>query len=111
MPLLKKEGQSAPGLPRSTITPKITVKRRDNGRLEYHYTHDNKPSYSSLKPLVIADNDMMHIQGFGLDGICGMMTLKTGHEVFGFAMSLETNGSALFPERHAGIQFYFLKIF
>ncbi|SPP32472.1 hypothetical protein ARAF_2637 [Arsenophonus endosymbiont of Aleurodicus floccissimus] len=76
----------------------ITVTRRDNGRLEYHYTEKTKPGYTSLKPRVIADNDMMHIRGFGLDGVCGMIPLKSGREVFGSAMSLETTAARYFQK-------------
>ncbi|WP_334472997.1 phage portal protein [Arsenophonus sp. PmNCSU2021_1] len=93
----KKVGQRLVSLV-PLLPQNIIVKRRDNGRLEYHYTHDSKPGYSSLKPRVIADNDMMHIRGFGLDGICGMMPLKTGREVFGSAMSLETTAARYFQK-------------
>ncbi|WP_174891637.1 phage portal protein [Candidatus Hamiltonella defensa] len=75
----------------------ITVIRRNNGRLEYHDT-ENPRGDPSLKPRVIADNDMMHIRGFGLDGVCGMMPLKSGREVFGSAMSLETTAARYFQK-------------
>ncbi len=60
-------------------------------------TKDRKPGYSLSKPRVIADNNTIHIRGFWLDGIYGMMLLKMGRRVFGFANVARNNGGAVFP--------------
>lgn len=69
----------------------MTVKRLENGRLEYKYTVKGKPR-------VIAEDDMMHIRGFGLDGVCGMLPVSTGKEIFGAAMSAEEAAAKVFAQ-------------
>lgn len=69
----------------------MTVKRLENGRLEYKYTVKGQPR-------VIAEDDMMHIRGFGLDGVCGMLPVSTGKEIFGAAMSAEEAAAKVFAQ-------------
>ncbi|EDG5133415.1 phage portal protein, partial [Salmonella enterica subsp. enterica serovar Derby] len=44
----------------------MVVKRLDSGQLQYSYTENGKQR-------IIPVNRIMHIRGFGLDGVCGMM--------------------------------------
>jgi HK97 family phage portal protein len=44
---------------------------------------------------------MMHIRGFGLDGVCGMIPMSTGRNVMGAAMSVEESAAKIFEN---GIQ-------
>lgn len=74
----------------------MTVKRLENGQLEYRYIDDVGHLTSSLTPRVIPAKNMMHIKGFGLDGMCGIQPLKAGREVFGSALSLETTAAKYF---------------
>lgn len=69
----------------------MTVKRLDTGRLEYKYTLDGKPR-------VIAEDDLMHIRGFGLDGVCGMLPVTTGKEILGGAISAEEAAAKVFAQ-------------
>lgn len=67
----------------------MVVKRLDNGRLEYTYTEGKNKR-------VIPVERMMHIRGFGLDGICGLMPTQVGIDVFGAAMSLDEAAAKIF---------------
>lgn len=72
----------------------MVVKRLDNGDLEYTYTENGSNR-------VIPVKNMMHIRGFGLDGVCGMMPMRTGRDVFGSAMAVEESAAKIFEN---GIQ-------
>ncbi|MFT2928417.1 phage portal protein [Enterobacter sp. HK-058-C-ECC] len=67
----------------------MVVKRLDNGRLQYTYTENGIPRN-------IAPDRMMHIRGFGLDGVCGMMPTMAGVDVFGAAMSVDEAAAKIF---------------
>ena len=67
----------------------MVVKRLDTGRLEYTYTEDGKKR-------VIPEKNLMHIRGFGLDGVCGMMPMMTGRDVIGAAMAVEESAAKIF---------------
>ncbi|WP_318393506.1 phage portal protein [Enterobacter sp.] len=67
----------------------MVVKRLDNGRLEYTYTEDGQKR-------VIPEKNMMHIRGFGLDGVCGMMPMMAGRDVIGAAMAVEESAAKIF---------------
>lgn len=72
----------------------MVVKRLDNGLLEYTYTE------SKVKRVIPVKN-MMHIRGFGLDGVCGMMPMMSGRDVIGSALSVEQSAAKIFEN---GIQ-------
>ncbi|KGD84915.1 portal protein [Pantoea stewartii subsp. indologenes] len=72
----------------------MVVKRLDNGLLEYTYTE------SKVKRVIPVKN-MMHIRGFGLDGVCGMMPMMAGRDVIGSALSVEQSAAKIFEN---GIQ-------
>ncbi|MCU5775223.1 phage portal protein [Winslowiella arboricola] len=67
----------------------MVVKRLESGLLEYTYT-DGK-----IKNVIPAKN-IMHIRGFGLDGVCGMMPMMTGRDVIGAAMAVEESAAKIF---------------
>lgn len=67
----------------------MVVKRLDNGQLEYTYTENGNKR-------VIPVKTMMHIRGFGLDGMCGLMPMNTGRDVFGSAMAIEESAAKVF---------------
>lgn len=67
----------------------MVVKRLDNRRLEYTYTEGGKER-------VIPEKNLMHIRGFGLDGVCGMMPMMTGRDVIGAAMAVEESAAKIF---------------
>lgn len=69
----------------------MTVKRLDTGRLEYKYTTKGQTR-------VIPEADLMHIRGFGLDGVCGMLPVSTGKEIFGAAISAEEAAAKVFAQ-------------
>ncbi|EKO4983787.1 phage portal protein [Escherichia coli] len=67
----------------------MVVKRLETGRLEYTYTEDGKKR-------VIPEKNLMHIRGFGLDGVCGMMPMMAGRDVIGAAMAVEESAAKIF---------------
>ncbi|MEI2264228.1 phage portal protein [Erwinia sp. CGal63] len=67
----------------------MVVKRLDNGNLEYTYTE-------AQAQRVIPVKNLMHIRGFGLDGVCGMMPMAEGRDVIGSAMAIEESAAKLF---------------
>ncbi|EDU1088604.1 phage portal protein [Salmonella enterica] len=67
----------------------MVVKRLTTGALEYKYTENGNER-------VIPVKNIMHIRGFGLDGVCGMMPMKTGRDVIGSAMAIEESAAKIF---------------
>lgn len=67
----------------------MVVKRLDSGKLQYTYT-DNGVQRN------IPVDRMMHIRGFGLDGVCGMMPTMAGVDVFGAAMAVDEAAAKIF---------------
>lgn len=67
----------------------MLVKRLPTGKLEYTYTENGAKR-------VIPVDRMMHIRGFGLDGVCGMMPLSSGRDVFGAAMAVDEAAAKIF---------------
>lgn len=67
----------------------MVVKRLDNGNLEYTYTEIQAQR-------VIPARNIMHIRGFGLDGVCGMMPMMVGRDVIGSAMAVEESAAKIF---------------
>ncbi|WP_261666898.1 phage portal protein [Erwinia mallotivora] len=80
----KKLVSLVPLLPQNMV-----VKRLDNGNLQYTYTE------VKAKREIPVQN-IMHIRGFGLDGVCGMMPMMTGRDVIGAAMSVEESAAKIF---------------
>ncbi|XBS71151.1 phage portal protein [Acerihabitans sp. KWT182] len=72
----------------------MVVRRLDNGLLEYTYT-------DRTGKRVIPLNRIMHIRGFGLDGVCGLMPMSAGRDVVGAAMAVEESAAKIFEN---GIQ-------
>lgn len=71
----------------------MTVKRLDTGRLEYTYRDPDKGTER-----VIDEKALMHVRGFGLDGVCGMLPVRTGQNVFGAAMSADEAAAGIFAK-------------
>ncbi len=69
----------------------VTVKRLPTGRLEYTYTEEGSRR-------VIPERDIVHIRGFGLDGVTGMMPVNTGKEVIGSAIAADEASSKVFAQ-------------
>ncbi len=69
----------------------MVVKRLDTGRLEYTYTENGQQR-------VIGEKDLMHIRGFGLDGVCGLLPVNTGRDIFGAAMSADEAAAKVFAQ-------------
>ncbi|EHM42938.1 MULTISPECIES: phage portal protein [Hafnia] len=67
----------------------MVVKRSDNGLLQYTYTENG--AKRDIPP-----DRMMHIRGFGLDGVCGMMPLQAGKDVIGAAMAVDEAAAKIF---------------
>lgn len=67
----------------------MTVKRLESGRLKYTYTENGTERE-------IPEKSLMHIRGFGLDGVCGMLPVTAGRDVIGAAMSAEEAAAKVF---------------
>ncbi|WP_272582575.1 phage portal protein [Providencia sp. PROV257] len=75
------------------LLPQNMVVKRDeaSGMLEYKYT-DPFTKEERMVPI----KNMMHIRGFGMDGICGMIPIQTGRNVIGSALSVEESAAKIF---------------
>ncbi|ROR60508.1 UNVERIFIED_ORG: HK97 family phage portal protein [Providencia alcalifaciens] len=70
----------------------MVVKRNEaSGILEYKYTDP-----FTKKERMVPIKNMMHIRGFGMDGICGMIPIQTGRDVIGSALSVEESAAKIF---------------
>ncbi|MEX9896577.1 phage portal protein [Providencia rettgeri] len=70
----------------------MVVKRNEaSGMLEYKYTDP-----FTKKERMVPIKNMMHIRGFGMDGICGMIPIQTGRDVIGSALSVEESAAKIF---------------
>ncbi|AMR17047.1 TPA: phage portal protein [Klebsiella pneumoniae] len=67
----------------------MVVKRLDSGKLQYTYADNGVQR-------IIPVERMMHIRGFGLDGVCGMMPTMAGVDVFGAAMAVDEAAAKIF---------------
>lgn len=68
----------------------VTVSRnKTTGQLEYRYTKDGVERK-------IDEKDIMHIRGFGIDGVMGVFTISKGRETFGTAMAAEQSAGKFF---------------
>lgn len=67
----------------------MVVKRLDDGSLQYTYTETSSQRVIPVKKI-------MHIRGFGLDGVCGMMPMMAGRDVIGAAMAVEESAAKIF---------------
>lgn len=70
----------------------VAVKRNDAGRLIYEVA-DGKGGKRTLQA-----DDVMHIRGFGLDGICGMQPVDTGRQVIGAATAANEASAKMFAQ-------------
>ncbi|MBN6366595.1 phage portal protein [Providencia rettgeri] len=75
------------------LLPQNMVVKRDeaSGMLEYKYTDP-----FTKKERIVPIKNMMHIRGFGMDGICGMIPILTGRNVIGSALSVEESAAKIF---------------
>lgn len=55
----------------------VSVRRNDAGALEYEVA-DQKGGKRTLSA-----DDVMHVRGFGLDGVCGLQPIAVGREIVG----------------------------
>lgn len=69
----------------------MVVQRIENGSLQYTYAENGGTRN-------IPENNLMHIRGFGLDGVTGMMPVGNGADVIGSAISLEEAAGKIFDQ-------------
>lgn len=68
----------------------VTVKRLDNGLLDYQCVEqggENRP---------IPVKNMMHIRGFGLDGVVGLTPIQVGRNILGSAIATDETAAKIF---------------
>jgi HK97 family phage portal protein len=75
------------------LPQRVSVKRLDNGALEYRYVDP-----LTGKQRIIDENRMMHIRGFGIDGVCGCLPIMTGKNVLGAAAASEEAAAKVFSQ-------------
>lgn len=69
----------------------VILKRNAAGGLDYEVTEDGKPRE-------ILEKKMMHIRGFGLDGMIGLSTVAVGRDAFGAAMAADEASGKMFSQ-------------
>lgn len=74
------------------LLPQAVVVKRDKAtrRLVYHVRE------SGLEERVLQADDVMHIRGFGLDGMCGLQPIHTGREIIGSATAANEASAKVF---------------
>lgn len=65
------------------------TRNKATGKLEYRYTKDGETR-------LIDEKNIMHIRGFGIDGVMGVFTIDKGRETFGTAMAAEQSAGKFF---------------
>lgn len=68
---------------------RVKVARHKESRRKYYVVDGNVD-----RPLT--DDDLLHIPGFGYDGICGVSPIRAAREGVGLAMAAETFGGKMF---------------
>lgn len=74
------------------ILPQNVTVRREKGRLVYDVM-DGLGGKRTLKA-----DDVMHIRGFGLDGICGLQPVIEGREILGAATAANEASAKIFAQ-------------
>ncbi|WP_426577622.1 phage portal protein [Xenorhabdus stockiae] len=72
----------------------MTVKRLPSGEIEYTYADTTGKNPGERR--VIPAKHMMHIRGFGVDGLSGLIPVKTGRDVIGAALSTDEAAAKVF---------------
>ena len=67
----------------------MSVRRNAAGRLEYAYTESGARR-------MIPESDIMHIRGFGIDGVAGLNPVQFGRDVLGAAMAADEAAGKVF---------------
>ncbi|MDW9759200.1 phage portal protein [Sinorhizobium meliloti] len=77
----------------AALTPlrpdRVSVRRLENGNLEYRWTMDGENHVGS-------DRAILHIRGFGGDPLGGMSTLHFGRHAFGLARAIDRAAAGTF---------------
>ncbi|MEY0734371.1 phage portal protein [Providencia stuartii] len=68
----------------------VTVKRLDNGLLDYQCVEQGGKN----RPIPV--KNMMHIRGFGLDGVVGLTPIQVGRNILGSAIATDETAAKIF---------------
>ncbi|HFT1689441.1 TPA: phage portal protein [Providencia stuartii] len=68
----------------------VTVKRLDNGLLDYQCVDQGGKN----RPIPV--KNMMHIRGFGLDGVVGLTPIQVGRNILGSAIATDETAAKIF---------------
>ncbi|MDT7048439.1 phage portal protein, partial [Providencia stuartii] len=68
----------------------VAVKRLDNGLLDYQCVDQ----WGKNRPIPV--KNMMHIRGFGLDGIVGLTPIQMGRNILGSAIATDETAAKIF---------------
>lgn len=74
------------------LLPQYVTPRRENGRLVYDVV-DGVGGKRTLKA-----DDVMHIRGFGIDGMCGLQPVVQGREILGAATAANEASAKIFAQ-------------
>ncbi|AOM42980.1 phage portal protein [Xenorhabdus hominickii] len=72
----------------------MNVKRLLSGDIEYTYADSAGKNQGERR--IIPVKNMMHIRGFGIDGLSGLIPVKTGRDVIGAALSTDEAAAKVF---------------
>lgn len=67
----------------------VKVEQKASGRIEYTYTRKNG------RPLVLQQDEVLHVRGMSLDGVIGLGVLQYARETIGTSRAAEKHGGAL----------------
>jgi HK97 family phage portal protein len=72
----------------------MNVRRLPGGEIEYTYADSTGKNQGERR--TIPAKNMMHIRGFGVDGLSGLIPIKTGRDVIGAALSTDEAAAKVF---------------
>lgn len=77
---------------------KVTPERNDNGELQYRYKRydEENPNYKDKGEIIIPQREMLHIPGFGFNGIIGYSPIAMARNAIGLSLSCEKYGGKFF---------------
>lgn len=79
-------------LPESFVTPVLFTPADNSGQM-LRYVYKNN---STKEPLVLRDDQVLHIRGLSGDGLVGYSPIRVLREVFGMTHAIEKHGATVF---------------
>ena len=77
---------------------RMTVDRASNGEIYYTYSTDksDNPTFKSTGQVYLKKEDILHVAGFGYDGLVGYSPISMAKNAVGMALACEEYGAKFF---------------